>query len=134
MNLGTPIGTRPEPRGTLRLWIPASGVFVTECTGHMSLQFAKDIVERGQAEFERMGRLAIFHDWEKLATYDSPARPLLTDWGLSLRRSPVTVNLLIGSKLVRMGVSVASIALGGMLIAHPNRAAFEAALRSSLRG
>lgn len=133
MHLDAPLGSWNEPRGRLRLWVPVSGLYVTECTGHMSVEFAKQIVAHGQQEFERMGHLNIFHDWEKLETYDAAARPTLTDWGLALRRSQVQVNLLVRSKLVRMGVSVASIALGGMLQAHPDRAAFEAALQQAMR-
>ena len=44
------------------------------------------------------------------------------------------MHILVGSKIVSMGVSVANLALGGSLVGYTNRTAFEAALRSTRMG
>ncbi len=77
-------------------------------------------------------RLIAFHDWEALTSYESEARTALTTWGFDIRSGVERVHILVRSKLVRMGVSVASIVLVGMIVAHGERTKFDRELFAAL--
>jgi hypothetical protein len=97
----------------------------------METMFAERIVQSGTAVVSRYGSLHAFHDWEHITGYESKARVRLTKWGTDIRSDIQRVHVLVGSKLVKMGVSVASIVLGNMIIAYDDRAKFEAAFRAA---
>lgn len=132
INLGPPRGTWTTGRGEVSTWILAPGLFATRATGHIELELSSKIVAAGNDVIREHGKLLAFHDWQGLLTYESDARKQLTDWGVAIRGKVERVHLLTGSKLVRMGVAVASIALGGMLTAYDDRRAFEKLLAEAI--
>lgn len=59
-------------------------------------------------------RLLFIHDWHRLEGYTPETRKALTDWGVRIRREVERIVVALppsGSPIVRMGISVASIAL-----------------------
>lgn len=74
-----------------------------------------------------------FHDRSRLRGHESASRVRLTDWGVAIRSSVDRVHVLVASKLVRMGVAVASIVLGGMLVAHDDPVRFARELEATVR-
>lgn len=98
--------------------------------GHLSASIAEQIVQAGNGVVREDGRLVAFHDWERVESYDTEARLLLTSWGRAIAPNVEVVHILVRSKLVAMGVSVAALALGGMLRPHASRATFDAARRA----
>lgn len=131
--LGLPHSRRADERGLVTTWIPAPGVLVTRAEGYLLADLAGDIERAGNDVIEMHGRLIGFHDWSQLRGYESAARVRLTDWGVAVRHSVDRVHLLIASKLVRMGVAVASIVLGGMLVAHDDPVQFARELEAAVR-
>jgi hypothetical protein len=111
---------------------PAEGVLFTRLDGHMDVAAARRIVDAGNQVIREHGRLLVFHDWEEMLSYDTEARHVLTSWAKEIDRSVERAHILFRSKLVAMGVSVAAMALGGMLTAHPSRTSFVAARRDAL--
>ena len=132
LHLGSPRGTWTTARGEVPAWMPAPGVYVTQSVGHIDTELAGKIVTGGNDVIRECGFLLAFHDWQKLLTYDGDARKQLTQWGMAVRGQVERVHLLTGSKLVRMGVAVASIALGGMMVAYDDRAVFERVLADAI--
>lgn len=132
LNLGPPRGAWKTTRGDAAAWVPASGLLVTRATGHLDAELASKLIAAGNDVVREHGTLLAFHDWQKITTYDGDARKLLTTWGVSIRGKVERVHILTGSKLVRMGVAVASIALGGMMVAYENRTVFEVLLRAGI--
>ena len=57
--------------------------------------------------------------------YDVDARIGLTRWTLENRRAFASVHFLLTSTIVRLGVQVANIALGGFMKAYSERTPFE---------
>lgn len=131
--LGARVDEHRGPRGSVALWMPAPGVLVTRAEGHFHAEMAGAVVAAGNRVIEAHGTLLAFHDWQDVKTYDSETRAKLTDWGYAIRKSVERVHVLVGSKLVKMGVSVASIVLVGMLVGYDEREAFEATLREAVR-
>jgi hypothetical protein len=131
--LGAPLSSFSSGRGELSVWSPARGIYVTQARVHIDTTLAAKIVAAGDRVVERDGRLTAFHDWEAVESYDTEARLHLTSWGFRIRKQVDKVHILQRSKLLKMGVSVASIALAGMIVSHEEREPFESVLLASLR-
>lgn len=125
-------GSWSTARGSVTTWVLAPGVLVSRGQGHLDTELAGHIVESGDAVIARYGTLVAFHDWQKIETYDSNARARLTSWDYRIRQDVERVHILVASKLVKMGVSVASLVLVGMIVAYDDRSRFEVALRETL--
>lgn len=119
------------PRGTLSIWLPRPGLLVTEAIGHITAAQTHAIIAAGD-EIRGEGTLLAFHNFFGVQTYDSAARTAMTAWGYRIRASVEHVHFAIGSRLVRMGISVASMALGGMLVTYDELAPFERELEGAL--
>ena len=58
-----------------------------------------------------------------MPNYDSELRTEWTRWLLRNRARLEDIQIVAGSKIVAMGVSVANVALGGIIQSHPKRSA-----------
>lgn len=130
---GAPIGSWQTPRGEVRVYAPAPGIYVTWSRGHLCRSLAKEIIATGNRLLETQPTLEVFHDWEAGESYDSAARLDLTKWGIDVRKRVTKIHVLVKSKIVKMGVAVASIALVGMIESHDERRSFEASLERARR-
>jgi hypothetical protein len=78
-----------------------------------------------------LGKMDIFHDWQDMALYTTEARTELTELGLRLMARLNSLNVLFSSNVVEMGVTMASITLGGIRMFN-QREAFEQAIRQAV--
>jgi hypothetical protein len=71
-----------------------------------------------------------FSDVADLTGYDSGYRIAMTQWLLRHKAQVLSIHLIVGSKLIAMGLSVVSMALGGTVKVRSYTAAqaFEAAM------
>jgi hypothetical protein len=120
-------------RGEVEIRFPAHGMLHTWVAGHMDTSVADFIRTAGNEVISRHGRLLAFHEWADAETYDSAARKLLTDWGTEITADVVKVHILFRSKLAAMGVSVASVVLGGMIAPYQDAQKFQRALQEAVR-
>jgi hypothetical protein len=124
----------PSNRGEAIISLPKEEVMILKVTGHLDRPMGMHIIDAAtRASAETKKRLHIFCDWVEMTGYESDVRSAFTQWAAS-NRTKVTFHLLVGSKLVAMGVSVANLALGGVLVGYTNRASFDAVLRSTKMG
>ncbi len=130
--VGLPARTWETARGSIATWAPARGMFVTRVIGHVDAEIAGRMISGGNDVVARDGKLIGFHDWSGVTSYDSACRQQLTQWGFDIRNDVERVHFLVTNKLVRMGVSVASIVLLGMLVAHDDAVTFETQLASEI--
>lgn len=122
-----------DGRGTLEITTVRPGVVLQRFRGHALAPMADVIAERLEREIARFGSIVVFDDWEEATGYESEVRIRLTAWTQSrLDRIPET-HILVRSRLLAMGISVANLAVGNKLRAYTSRAEFEAAL-SQARG
>jgi hypothetical protein len=118
----------------LRLWQPAPHVIVTKFQGpmfdahlaHLAMATIEGIVPTQQ-------KTDIFHDWEGMELYATEARTLMTARAVPLAPRLNSLNVLFGSKVVLMGVSMASLKLGGIRLFN-SREEFEQAVRQATEG
>ena len=115
-------------RGQLVVTSPAPRVISLAFTGHLEVPLARRITLSVDQLLNAGHRPHVFNDWEHMSGYDSPARVLLTEWALRQRTHFASVHLLLGSRLVAMGVSVANLAIGGIINPYMDRAAWERTL------
>lgn len=120
-------------RGELLIHIPKADVFILKITGHLDDPMGAHVIDMLEKALSTTKRLHLFCDWAEMTGYESEVRAAFTSWA-GANRNRVTFHLLVGSKLVAMGVSVANLALGGILIGYASRAAFDATLRSIKMG
>ncbi len=78
------------------------------------------------------GPLHLFADLGAMNNYDSGLRTELTAGFLPARERIASFPILLRSKLVAMGVSVANLALGGLVQTMDDRERFKKALDSAL--
>ena len=120
-------------KGESLLTAPKADMVLFKVVGHLDKTMGRrtlDLVEKAAIPHRIF---YLFCDWAEMNGYDSEIRNMYTQW-IASNRSRLKVHILVGSKLVSMGVSVANLALGGSLIGYTNRTAFEAALRSTRMG
>jgi len=104
------------------VWEPAPQVLVDQVVGHFERPHAEAFLRAGNRMLARGRPFVVFHEWIGMTSYESISRQLLTEWFVKNLRSMPDIHVSVESKLVRMGVSVANLALGGVLHLHDDRA------------
>lgn len=104
---------------------PAPGIVCCRVTGEGDEQIAQAILRGANAVYASSGRVHIFHDWLGVTGYTSGARKLLTDWTRE-HRSNTGVSMLFQNRILAMGVSVAALAVPG-IVSFSDPVAFAAA-------
>ncbi|MGC4087736.1 MAG: hypothetical protein QM756_07535 [Polyangiaceae bacterium] len=117
-------------RGGVALWSPAPSMLIIVVRGHGEAALVAPIVEH----FDQLegSALHLFGDLDALTSYDSALRTELTACFARDRKRIVSFPILTSSKIVAMGVTVANLALGGMVTTYTRREEFVSALDQSL--
>jgi hypothetical protein len=118
-------------RGVLDLWT-APPVLVVRFEGVGDGAFAPPIIEAFDHVRQDPRPMRVFFDMEGVSNYDSALRTELTAHVLKHRERVGGFDLFTKSKLVAMGVSVANLALNGLVTSHPQRDAFVNAFTAAL--
>jgi len=116
-------------RYDLELWMPKPYVVVVRGRGHATGQHVDRVIEWRERALKSGRSIVLFDDLEKMPTYDSEVRIRLTAWVATHRTRIEAMHILLRSKMARMGVSVANLALGGFIKAHIQRDEFERELK-----
>jgi hypothetical protein len=109
------------------------GLVLTRMRGHATAEQLSPIMSAVAAELAAGERPDVFHDWEQMTGYDSAARVAMTDWYREIRDQVGKVHVLASSRLVAMGVSVVSLAVGARVETYTSRTSFERALATARR-
>jgi len=117
-----------DERGSLEITAPHPGVLLVRFDGHARAPVADAIIVALDAAVAAHGYVIVFDDWYGATGYDSAVRLKLTDWTRRNAAELRATHVLVGSRLIAMGLSVASLALGKHFHTYSNRAVFEAAL------
>jgi hypothetical protein len=115
------------------IWAPAPGILLIQLGGYGEAEYAAHIIDAIDRTLERGGRLKMFYDMESMSNYDSSLRTKLTARFLECRKETDALGVLVKSRLVSMGISVANLALGGIIKLYQERAAFALAFEGELR-
>ncbi|MEI8255253.1 MAG: hypothetical protein WCJ30_06215 [Deltaproteobacteria bacterium] len=122
------------PRAELTVCTPRVGVLRTMVSGHATSDLGTVLIEQFEAAIARFGSVVVFDDWEAAIGYDSDVRLRLTEWTRKRQPALPEIHILVGSKIVAMGLSVAAMVVRHGLKVHPDRASFELAYTKATRG
>ena len=90
-------------------------------------------IERAQnVLMQQGGKPSIFVDAETLNGYEPEIQSSATQWVKANKHRIAAQHMLVSSLITRMGLSVASLALGGVIKGYMSRPEFEAALRRAV--
>jgi len=120
-------------RAELEIWMAATDVVVQRVKGQAGVELARAIAAFNTRLIQQGLRPHIFNDWEELTGYTSEARLELTAWTAKNVGSLQGIHVLLKSKLVAMGISVANLATGGITKSYSDRATFERVLAEAMR-
>jgi hypothetical protein len=129
---GSDLRTLTTSRGSIEVWQPAAGVVCSRCRGHAPVGFSETLTHRLDALIKLGMHPVVFDDWEELASYDPLTRVHVTAWTAANADKLSGIHVLLKSKLVAMGVTVANVTLRGSVKAYTSRAEFEAALADTV--
>ncbi|MDQ2647266.1 MAG: hypothetical protein M3020_25910 [Myxococcota bacterium] len=121
-----------SPKGRLGVWTPSPALLVVQFSGHGDKSFVRPIVEAFERLLAGDAPLHVFFDAGAMPTYDSELRTGLTGRLFDDRARISAFHVLSTSKLTSMGVSVANLALGGIITLHSERAPFSIVLDATL--
>jgi hypothetical protein len=130
-HLGAPAYARRSPRGSVAVWRPIPGVFVTRVGGHLSEEWATEVSALVRRQVAEEGHHTGFHDWYEMTDYDSRARIVLTDVTLALLAHIDGAHFLIQSRIVAFGVRAANLVIQRLTV-HGAPEAFDHAVRQRL--
>ena len=114
-----------SPRGKLIARTPTRGVLVFIETGFLHDDFAEKLILTLDAALVPGKKLEIFVDAAKLESYTPLIRTAPSDWLKAHLNQVSKQHMLVASRITRMGLSVASLALGGVLVGYTDKAIFE---------
>lgn len=112
------------------VWVPSPNVLVFALRGHGDVAFAEPLLKAFDTLSKR-DSVHLFVDADGLVNYQSQLRTELTT-GFFPHRRRTSLHVLLSSKLVAIGVSVANLALGGIVTTLTDRARFQANLDARL--
>ncbi|HWA78321.1 MAG TPA: hypothetical protein VG937_38560 [Polyangiaceae bacterium] len=111
-------------RGGADIWRLGRGVVVIRLFGNGSSAFVKPIASAFTAAVEQGHLVRLFFEVAELVTYDSALRAELTAVFKASRPRIDCFHVLVASQITAMGASVASLALGGIIVSHTQREQF----------
>ena len=132
MQYGTSLGQWAAPQGLAALYRAAPKVLVISMRGVVEGAPGATLASALRDALAQDEGGATFWDLELMTSYATDVRTVCTRTLLDFR-DRVTICAFAKSALVRMGVSVANIALGGRVEAVKTREEFEAKLRDAVR-
>jgi hypothetical protein len=92
--------------------------------GHGHADFSPPTIRRWEAAIKMAERSVILIDFWRMPTYDSGMRIQMTAWGTK-HRPETDFHVVTTSKLVRMGLAVANIAMGSLMKVYDTRQDFD---------
>jgi hypothetical protein len=119
--------------GDAGVWSPGRGIVVVRFSGFGHAAFAAPVIERIDFALKGGNTLALFFDAGALERYDSELRTRLTNHLRVHREGIAKLEVLVRSRIVAMGVSVAGLALGGIIKSHAESKTFRPAVEAELR-
>lgn len=119
---------------TLELAAPAPNILASRVVGMGSVEMVQNVIEFGDALIAATGSIQIFHDFSEVSGYRAEARRVLVDWGVQNPDAIECTHVLFRSKIVAMGVGMATRLLGEQLTGYSKYAEFDAARAAAARG
>lgn len=103
-----------DSRGRLELYLPTPLLLVARCGGHFSEGLADEWVRVVRPVLRKTQGMTMFNEWREMTGYDSASRQKLTALTLGNKGAFKSIYFVTNSRIVAMGVNVASVPLAMM--------------------
>jgi hypothetical protein len=120
-------------KGSLSIWTPAPTLLVLQIAGHGAGDFCRPCIAAFDQCIAKDAPIRMFVDLEQMHNYDTGLRTEVTRHLVDHKSGLGGLDVLVRSRIVAMGVSVANMALGGLVAMHASRVAFLRDLDAELR-
>jgi hypothetical protein len=100
--------------------------------GFLSSESADHILQHSDRALREADKVHLFVDGYELDSYDPEIRNAGSAWLKKNATRVVAQHMLVRSRLTKMGLSVVSLALGGLIKGHHERLTFEADLAAAI--
>jgi hypothetical protein len=120
--------------GEVALWQPVPGVVVHVISDVLSLPLAVAIADFFRPVVERRSGVLSFADFREASGYSREAREHLTDFTREHLSSFAAINILLGPKILSMGIGLYKLALGDRVHTFVDEANFLRGLDAAVRG
>jgi hypothetical protein len=131
-NLPKDVITLESSRGRMRIWWAAPNVMIQSTHGYTDAVVAKKVVDALGRSIPRAATFRMFHDAWEHEGYDTEFRVGMANWAKASSAATtgrlLSVDVLVRSKLVAMGVAVANLVAGGIIRSHSRLETYSAAL------
>lgn len=119
-------------RGEARVSRPADTVVVVTVKGHSSMELYPLFVAEAEKLMASGRTIDWYADYSEMTSYDSDVRLALSEFTNVHKAKMDVVAVLVKSRIVSMGVTVASLATGGKVTSYADRAKFDASIAASV--
>lgn len=113
-----------SPSGIVFLWEPAPGVLVHLVSGLLSLPLAVRIADFYRPIVVRMTGVQSFADFSGASGYHRDAREFLVNFTHEHLSSFSAINILLGSKVLSMGIGLYKLTVGDVVHTYANEHEF----------
>lgn len=120
-------------RGELRMWLAAPTVMIFKYRGHSDAGYVDWLAQVFDEVFGDRDGLHVFVDCEEQTGYDAEFRQRIAEWGNRILPRTLTYCLLVRSRLVAFGITVATMLVGKPVTVVGDRASYRATLNAALR-
>jgi len=110
--------------GECKLWLPRPTLLLSRARGFLRHEFALEIIRQLNL-ITASKKITQFHDWLAITGFDVRCQRDLTAWHVKNRDRIARLDIAAHSVLVRMGVSVANVALKGAIHLYDDVEPFE---------
>lgn len=118
--------------GAMRVRQPAADVVVYEFSGKMTPDFVPKIRAVADEALGSNAQVSLFFDTESMSSYHPKFRNQMTAWHEELKDQTRMAGVLVGSRVIQMAISVASLVSGGKMTSYSTRASFEEAIQRAV--
>lgn len=118
-------------RGEVTVALTPPALLLLTFSGHLDGPLVNDVERELNRHVTSRRNVNLFLHAGGLVGYDTEARLVLTNWLSRNRPLLRSVQVLVHSKIVAMGATVASLALGGLVTVHSDPRAFQRAIETA---
>lgn len=116
----------------LLIWMPKPNVFCTVARNNLRHALAIRLIDWMDATLLESRPVHVFHDWTEMTRYDTESRVKLTHYAERRIRCFASTNILIRSRLLAMGITVANILLRNHIQVYSQRDRFEKLMKRTM--
>ena len=111
----------------LTLWSPGAGILCSRAAGDLPEDLAPPYLAFLQQVTPTTTRLLSFNDFGQVVNYQTTFRLRLTQAYVQIAARTEAIHVLVGSRMVQLGVQAASLVLRS-IVSHGTQESFDAAL------